>query len=198
MSYLDFNESINFEIIYKPDKNNINKVRIFGKIFVYQNKDNCKIIYKGNEYAIKENFEDINNNYNHKDEIKLILKTNYDITDLSYMFAECDTLISFSDITKNNFDQIIEENDRLYYKEFSSLDKSNSNEKLFYCNENSQLKLSSNISSIQKQDSSNSIDMIKIYFPTDNSKDLPPKTLNITNMSYMFYKCNSLISLPNL
>ena len=40
--------------------------------------------------------------------------------------------------------------------------------------------------------------MIKIYFPTDNSKDLLPKSLNITNMSYMFYKCNSLISLPNL
>ena len=42
MSYLDFDESINFEIVYKPDKNNINKVRIFGKIFIQNLINNTK------------------------------------------------------------------------------------------------------------------------------------------------------------
>ena len=56
-------------IIMKPIENNKERVRIFGKKFVKNNQDKCKIEYKDKIYELKEYFEDIDNNYNHKDEI---------------------------------------------------------------------------------------------------------------------------------
>ena len=43
-------------IIYK-NNNDDNKIRIFGKEFVENNKNNCKIIYKSKEFLLKEYFE---------------------------------------------------------------------------------------------------------------------------------------------
>ena len=51
-----------------------NKLRIFGNIFVKNNKDKCKIIYNNIEYDLKEYFEEIDNNYNKKDLITFELK----------------------------------------------------------------------------------------------------------------------------
>ena len=47
---------------YKIDKDK--KIRIFGDLFVENNKDKCKIIYKGKEEEIKSyiEIENINNN----------------------------------------------------------------------------------------------------------------------------------------
>ena len=55
---------------------NNNKVRIFGEKFVNKNKYKCKIIYKNQEYELKEYFEDIDNNYKNKEEISFILRIN--------------------------------------------------------------------------------------------------------------------------
>ena len=54
------NEGI--KIVYRF--NNNDKIRIFGKIFVNNNKDKCKIIYNDIEYDLKEYLEDIDNNNN--------------------------------------------------------------------------------------------------------------------------------------
>ena len=49
-------------------------IRIFGKYFVEQNKNKCKIIYNNKKYILKEYFDEIDNNYNPKiKEIKIKL-----------------------------------------------------------------------------------------------------------------------------
>ena len=60
---------------------NKNEIRIFGKEFVKNNKNICKIEIKGKEQELQEKYR--TNNYNIL-EIKLIgIK---DITDMSYIF----------------------------------------------------------------------------------------------------------------
>ena len=84
-------ENIDINIIYKSNGNN--KIKIFGKTFVNNNKNNCKIIYKDKEYELKEYFE--NNNKNN--EIILTLRIFNNITNMSSMFYECTQLYSFPD-----------------------------------------------------------------------------------------------------
>ena len=62
------NGNINiFKLIYQPDEKNEKKVKIFDAVFIYKNIDKCKIIYRNKKYELKEYFEDIDINYNHKD-----------------------------------------------------------------------------------------------------------------------------------
>ena len=89
------NKNIDIEIIYKSNKNNEEKIRIFGKKFVNNNKNKCKIVYKCQEYELKEYFEDIVTNYNYKGDIILTLRIIKTITDISFMFSECISLYSF-------------------------------------------------------------------------------------------------------
>ena len=58
-----------------------------------------KIIYKSEEYDLKEYFVDIDNNYNNKEEISFILRLNKNISDISYMFRECEALLSIREIS---------------------------------------------------------------------------------------------------
>ena len=76
----DKNEEI--EIIYKPEEDNKEKVRIFGEWFVNNNIYKCRIIYKNEEYELKEYFNDIYDEYSNKDEIKIKLKGINNITDM--------------------------------------------------------------------------------------------------------------------
>ena len=83
-------EYILFELEYKALTKD--KTKIFGYDFVKKNKDKCKIIYKGKEYELTENIGDIDNNHNSS--IKFQLRINNNITDISYMFSGCKTLLS--------------------------------------------------------------------------------------------------------
>ena len=69
------------EIIYKSNKEE--NVRIFDEAFVNNNKKNCKIIYNNKEYELKEYLNDIDKEYNNKDEIKIILIGINNVTDMS-------------------------------------------------------------------------------------------------------------------
>ena len=42
-----------FQITYNINEKNKDKLRIFGNIFVKNNKDQCKIIYKDKKYELK-------------------------------------------------------------------------------------------------------------------------------------------------
>ena len=59
------------EIVYQPKDNNEDKIRLFGRNFINNNKDKCKIVYKRKTYELKEYLEDIDHKYNYKDEIIL-------------------------------------------------------------------------------------------------------------------------------
>ena len=87
--------SIIYNIKYKDIMRD--KIRIFGKNFVKNNKDKCKIIIDGKEYELMEGFN-INNKIKIEIEIKLIGIHN--ITDMSYMFNGCSSLSKLPDISK--------------------------------------------------------------------------------------------------
>ena len=203
-------EELSFEIIYKPLKNDKNKIRIFGKKFVKNNKNNWKIIYKEQEYELEEYFENIDNNYNYKDLIKIKLILINNIIDFSYMFYKCKALLSFKDTPEINDSKMNKTSNNLSesctlssFPSESKTDFCNYPEKYekFYDKEYNQLNpilMESKISSISKQYSSDStdIDMSNKFF-----KDNPLSKLIISencNMYYMFYECNSLISLPDM
>ena len=92
----------NMEILikYKPKKDNKEKVRIFGDDFVNNNIYKCKIIYEEGEYELKEYIEDIDQEYDNKEEFEIKLKGINNITNMSYMFSECESLSSLPDISK--------------------------------------------------------------------------------------------------
>ena len=75
------------------------EIRIFGDKFVENNKDKCKIIIYGKEYKLCTNINifKINNNI-----LEIKLKGINKITNMSYMFYDCDSLSSLPDISKWN------------------------------------------------------------------------------------------------
>ena len=88
--------------IYQPDEDNDERVKILDRYFIKKNKDKAKIIYKNKIYELKEYFEDIDENYNHKDLIKLKIIFIHNIINMRLMFQNCYTLISLSDKNKTN------------------------------------------------------------------------------------------------
>ena len=96
MSYFIEEDNMNIEIIYKFKEG----MRIFGHCFVIDNKWNCKIIYNSKEFDLVEYFENIDKNYNSKEDIKIELKLINFLTNMSFMFHDCNTLYSFPDVKK--------------------------------------------------------------------------------------------------
>ena len=93
MSEKDISE---INIIYDINKENKENIKIFGEEFVKNNINNCKMIVNNKEYKISERFN--LQNYN-QDKFIIKLKGFNNITNTSYMFNDCSSLISLSDIS---------------------------------------------------------------------------------------------------
>ena len=103
-----------YKLVYESYKKDIDsqnkyKIRIFSRKFVNNNKSKCKLIYRNKEYDLKEYFEDIEQNYNKEENIKIKLKFILNIVDLSKMFEFCNHLLSMSDSIKKNKERVIPE-----------------------------------------------------------------------------------------
>ena len=172
-----------FEVKYKgtiKDKN-----RIFHSSFVENNKNYCDIIYLGKQFELKEYFEDIDVNYNHNAPIKFLLKIKNNIKDISCMFCNCETLLSIKDINDNYNNNKINENNSISSE--SNVSNRTENTENFY-GENS-------ISSKIPQ----AINIINSNFNEKKDNTLSKRIFcNVFDMSFMFYRCSSLISLPDL
>ena len=92
MSEKDISE---MNIIY--DINGQNNINIFGREFVENNKNICKMIIDDKEYEIRGQY---NVNINNNDKLKIKLKGINNITNISFMFFGCLSLSSLSDISK--------------------------------------------------------------------------------------------------
>ena len=90
-------------MIYKVIKNE-NKIKILWADFVKNYKKVCKIIYKGKELKL-DIFFDIENNYD-DDILEIKLKGIDKITDFSFMFFECKSLLCLPDFYKLNDNHI--------------------------------------------------------------------------------------------
>jgi len=95
-------DSDQIRIVHKNNKNE-EKIRIFGDIFVKENKDKCSFMFKGKKYNLQE-YLDIKN-YN-QDKIEIILKGIKNITNMSCIFYDCPLLISLPDISEWNTSKI--------------------------------------------------------------------------------------------
>ena len=155
-------------------------IKIFGTDFVINNKDNCKIIHKNKIYKLMDYFEinEYNKNKNNDIlEIKLLGINN--ITDLSYMFSNCVSLISLPDIFK--------------------LDTSKCTKMSYMFNNCSSLL---SLPDISNWNISNIIYMDGIFKSCKSLLYLPDiskwETSKVINMSYLFCNCESLTILPDI
>ena len=150
------------------------KIRIFGKEFVENNSNKCKIQQKEQQYDLQEFFEIKNG----EEKIELIITGINDITDMSNIFSECNSLESIDNILKWNTNNV-----------------TNMSCMFFNC------KLLS-LPDISKLKTRNVTDMSYMFFGCKNVETLPDiskwDTSNVTDMSYMFYNCESLTKLPNI
>ena len=178
------NKIIYFIINYQPNENNNEKVKILDKVFIEKNKNKSKILYKNKLYELKEYFEDIDRNYNHKDSIKFKLIFVHNIIDLSYAFYNCDSLISLSD---NN-----EINQNISYLQFFIINASY----MFY-----NCKSLISIPDISNWNTSKVNNMSYMLFGCNSLISLPDiSTLdlsNINNMKNMFQRNKSSLKLED-
>ena len=171
-------EKKDINIIYNIDQKSreLGKIQLFGKIFVNNNKDNIKIEIKDKEYELMEEYA-INNINEDKLEVKLkILKT---ITDLSFMFDNCLSLSSITNLSK--FDTCIILNMSGMFNGCSSL---------------------KSLPDISKWNISNILNLSNVFSKCSSLSYLPDiskwKTDNVEDMSFLFFKCSSLTSLPDI
>ena len=169
-------------IVYRVKPNDKN-IKIFGKQFVQNNKNKCKIIVDGNERDICEKL-DLNDNMRKKSTLEIKLKETSTITDMSYLFGGdfdegCDALISvpvFDWDTKN---------------------VTNMNHLFNNCT-----LLQSLPNNISEWNTSNVTDMNTMFSNCKSLLYLPDiskwDTSNVTNMAYMFQSCPKLTNLPDI
>ena len=88
----------------KGEEKGEEKIRIFGDKFVENNKDNCKIYYNGKEKELRTYI--MKKDFNNNNKIEVILRKYKDVVDMSFMFYDCNSLLSISYITKWNMNNV--------------------------------------------------------------------------------------------
>ena len=177
------------KIIYKTKKNNRdisiknknnnhceNKIRIFGKEFIEKNKGKFKIIYKNKEYQLTDYFDDIDKSYKSSRLIKFKLKIIHNITNFKGMFEDCHKLLSILEIIKSK---------NIYSKNYRQSNLSLL--KIGLNNKEGKINNGKNNYTKKELEKDQSLPSLLLSFP---------KILNVINMSFMFYGCNSLLYLP--
>ena len=198
----DLNNQILIEYLIN---NNEKEIKIFGYEFVKNNKDKCIIIYQNNEYDLNE-FFDLNNHINNNSILQIKLIGINNITNMSYLFHKCSSLISLPDMSKWNTVNITNMGWLFYectlLKTLSDISNWNTisvNNMSFMFSKCSSL---NSLPDISKWDLSNVNNIIDIFNGCSSLLSLPDiskwNTDNINYMSGLFYKCSSLISLPDI
>jgi len=202
----------NINIEYKDEINitynikNENDVHIFGKKFVENNKDKCKIVFENKEYELNEYFKIKNYTSNKLKKLQIQLKYLNNVTNMHCIFQNCTSLSSLSDISKWNINNVT--NMKEMFSSCTSLSslpdisKWNTNNVTDMSYMFSGCSLLSSLPDISKWNTKNVTNMSSIFNGCTSLSSLPDiskwNTNNITNMSYMFYECKSLSSLPDI
>ena len=188
MSLNNNKDSFTYELEYKATKKG--KIKLIDSNFIYKNKNKCKIIYNGKEYDLMEYLK-LDNNYNYNDPIKIQLRINNNIKDISYMFYECNELLSIRDNIFDNSNitninkSFYENNSNNFYEKTDNLNETDKGNTFYDDN--------LALSTIPKNINNSS------YTEMNELNIFREKILsNVTNMSGMFNGCSSLISLPDI
>ena len=209
-----FNESI--EIFQKNHQNlnvmkityninNSNEIKIFGKEFVKNNINNCKIKFEKKEQKISEYFK-INDNIKENKELEITLTETNIITNMSHLFSGCLSLIKIDDTSEFNTKFVT--NMSNIFNDCSNLeslpdkldwDTTQIKDMSSMFRNCSSLKELPDISKWKTYDVTN----IKgIFSGCKNLKEIPDiskwSTDKVTNMKRIFSGCSSLTSLPDI
>ena len=200
-----FNE---FIIEYKLKDNNNNyytNIKLFGTNFIENNKKNCLIFLDGNRSEIFENYN-INEKVKIQGSLKIILKTNDKITNMSYLFKGCEALVSFKNMTYFEINNITDMSQMFsgcsslkILPDFSywNTTKVTNFHALFY-----ECKSLLYLPDISKWNIYNATDISHLFASCEQLKSLPDiskwQTNNIESMRCLFYCCMNLKSLPDI
>ena len=170
---------------YTPNLKRIkdNKMKIFGKKFVENNKDKCLLIINGKEAELKE-FYTLKKNDLKNNELEIKLKITKTITDMSFMFHadsnEPSIYLSYILNITNLDTSLVTDISHLF----------------------SNCTLLNFIPDISNWETINITNISNLFYHCISLNSLPNlskwKIEKITNMSYMFYDCKLLKSLPDI
>ena len=165
-------EFITITYTIPPDSSDI---KLFGENFVEKNKDKCKIIINDSETELCTNYSLKGS----EKTLKVKLKLNAIISDMSLMFQECSSLSSLEVISQSQTENV--SNMHGMFSGCSSL---------------------SSLEGISKWKTENVTDMSYMFHECSSLSSLSGisnwQTGNVSNMSYMFYECTSLSSLEGI
>ena len=174
---LKVNSIDEMKLIYKIDKSKLN-LKIFGKDFVNENKDKCKIRHYNGTDELKEYF-DIDDNLKNKEVLEIILTGMTKITNMRHMFQECQNLLSISDISNLDFSKVTDVSGMFMICESLT-----------------------SLPDLSKWNTENLTDAASIFLDCQSLSSLPDiskwNMSKVTNFSSMFAMCTSLISLPDI
>ena len=164
-------------IKYKNKKNE-EEISLLGDKFIYNNKNNFQLLINEKSIDIKKIYNKKKIKFN-KDTLEVKLKILSTLTDMSYMFNNCSSIISISDIHRINTSNV-------------------TNMSYFFCNCNS-LKTFADIS---YWDTSCVTNMKYMFGECGSLEKLPDiskwNTSNVTDLSYMFCECKKLEEIPDI
>ena len=170
-------EKKEIEIKYKIDYS-LDTIKLFGETFKNNNIENCYLIIDNKEVPLCEDFCYDKNKKEDFLIVKLIEKEKKVIFDISNMFDNCSSLITLSNISKWNTNDI------------------NNMSHMFSCC----VSLESLPENISKWDTSNVSDMSYLFYNCKSLTKIPDisnwNTNKVNNMNFIFYGCDSLSFLP--
>ena len=187
------------------DINNINKIKIFGNVFLNNNKNKCYILINDQQYELCKYLElnkiRIKNNIL---EIKLI--ETKPISNMSYMFHRCISLVSLPDISEWNTTNVTDMSYMFYncrslksLPDISNWNTSNVTDMRYMFHRCISLV---SLPDISNWNTSNVTDMNDIFYNCRSLKSLPDiskwNITNVTQITNMFGWCSSLVSLPDI
>ena len=191
-------------VIYNINKN-LNKIRIFDINFVKNNKNKCYLLINGQKNELSEYYI-INKEQKAKNTLEIKLIETKKITNMSYMFKNCNVLLFLPDFSSWNTENVTDMSYMFY--NCSSIISLPNISKWETKNVTSMSGMFKNCSSllslpdISKWDTSKVINMYSMFSDCGSLKSLPDISKwdikNVTNINSMFSNCSSLKSLPDI
>ena len=179
-----------YKIIYKINPGT-KKIKIFDEKFVKNNQKKCYLKFKNQTFPLKERFviDEINSCLIGKsDKLEILLMGVLHISDTSYMFKDCDSLLVFVNYKDNKNEYEINNNNLNYYTNLEHMFSGCSS--LIH------------LLDVSKWDTSDVKSMSYMFNGCKSLLLLPDistwNTKNLINASYIFKECKSLTFLPDI
>ena len=155
-----------------------NEIKLFGEEFVKKNKEKCVLIIDGKEKELCEIIDTNDLSCIKKNILKIKLKEINTITDMSYMFSKCPTLVDLPDISEWDTSSVT--NMKYMFDSCEAL---------------------SGLPDISKWDTTNVTDMSFMFNYCISLPYLPDiskwKTTNLSDKSNMFHDCKESLNIPS-